>query len=533
MQSNLRSRLGRSVAVAALCTLALTDPARAATQPTGSNNLSGEFFGLNKLHEFHLIISPEEWAKMENFDVVAPNQPLNGPRGNQPGPRGPNGPGQPGPPMMSIDFQEGHARLEFEGKEWGMVSARFKGNSSFNIARNTLKRSVKLDFNDVEKGKRFFGMTKLNLNNGAMDPSVLREALAYDVFRHAGVPASRTAFAKVFLTVPGKLDHEYAGLYTAVEQVDDEFLKEHFGNKSGLLLKPERVNGLPYLGEEWPTYERQFELKSSVKPKEAKRFIGLARLVNQATDGEFAAQIRSFMDVDAFLRFLAVEGILSNLDSPLLTGHNYYMYLDPATDRWSWIPWDLNEAFGGFMQGATAEDMINLNIRSPFTRGNLLAERVLALEGRAAEYKSIVRGLIATNFTAQRLGGEMESAANLVREAVRADQYLAPMQFERHLSENPAALPPGGGPLNRRGAPPLRQGAPGPQGRGPAAGGPGKPLLRQFVIGRIQSIEDQFAGKREGYQPVMNRPPGRGGPLPGNQRGAPQGPPPTPPPPGN
>jgi spore coat protein CotH len=94
---------------------------------------------------------------------------------------------------MGIDFQEGKGALEFDGKEWGSVSIRFKGNSSFNVARNSLKRSLKLDFNDVEKGRSFFGMTKLNLNNGAMDPSVMREALAYEVFRRGhGRPLPRS-----------------------------------------------------------------------------------------------------------------------------------------------------------------------------------------------------------------------------------------------------------------------------------------------------------------------------------------------------
>ncbi len=58
------------------------------------------------------------------------------------------------------------------------------------------------------------------------------------------MPAGRTAFAKVFITVPGCHDKAYAGLYTIVEQVDDRFLQEHFGAKGGLLLKPEGLLGV-------------------------------------------------------------------------------------------------------------------------------------------------------------------------------------------------------------------------------------------------------------------------------------------------
>ena len=53
-----------------------------------------------------------------------------------------------------------------------------------------------------------------------MDPAKGREVLAFSVFRAAGVPAPRTAFAEVTLTVPGKHDKEFLGLYAVVENVD-------------------------------------------------------------------------------------------------------------------------------------------------------------------------------------------------------------------------------------------------------------------------------------------------------------------------
>ncbi len=521
-------------------TLALAADATAASEPQPAGDPTAAFFGLTNLHTFHLTIAPEEWTKMETFEQPSANQPF-----GAPGPGGPGGgerpralgfgggpQGQPRPPMMGIEFHEGKARLDFEGKAWGTVNVRFKGNSSFNAARNSLKRSLKLDFNDMEQGRSFFGMTKLNLNNGALDPSVMREALAYEVFRRAGVPASRTAFAKVFITVPGKYARAYAGLYTAVEQVDGKFLKQHFGQKNGLLVKPERINGLPYLGEQWSAYQRQFGEKSDAKPKETKRFIAFVRLLNQANDAEFAAQIGSFMDVEPYLRFLAVQAALANLDSPLLTGHNLYLYLNPATDKLFWIPWDLNEAFGGFLGGGTAADMVDLSIHRPFPRGNRLPERVLALAGATQTYDWILRGLLATNLTAQRLGEEMEAVATVIREAVREDQQLTLAQFERHLSANP-------GPAPTVPFQPRRQGAeagagPSPGGRGPGGGGPGmagsqKPLLRQFVTKRVVSIQQQLDGQREGYVPVqMSRRggPGPNGPAPGGPGGDLQPPPP-------
>jgi len=52
------------------------------------------------------------------------------------------------------------------------------------------------------------------------------------------LPAPRTAFGRVYLTLTGERTNEFLGLYTLVEAVDGDFLQTHFGTQQGLLLKP-------------------------------------------------------------------------------------------------------------------------------------------------------------------------------------------------------------------------------------------------------------------------------------------------------
>ena len=40
------------------------------------------------------------------------------------------------------------------------------------------------------------------------------------------------------MTVPGTFDRHSLGLYTLVENLDDNWAKFHFGSKKGLILKP-------------------------------------------------------------------------------------------------------------------------------------------------------------------------------------------------------------------------------------------------------------------------------------------------------
>ena len=56
------------------------------------------------------------------------------------------------------------------------------------------------------------------------DPTQIREAIAYQVYRDAGVPASRTAFSRVFLTIRGQCKDEYLGMYTIIAGASIAFL---------------------------------------------------------------------------------------------------------------------------------------------------------------------------------------------------------------------------------------------------------------------------------------------------------------------
>jgi hypothetical protein len=55
--------------------------------------------------------------------------------------------------------------------------------------------------------------------------------------------------------------------------------------------------------------------------------------------------LEAVFNVDGFLNYLAINQAMTNWDSYGMMNHNYYVYADPADGgRFSWIPWDLNEA---------------------------------------------------------------------------------------------------------------------------------------------------------------------------------------------
>ena len=53
--------------------------------------------------------------------------------------------------------------------------------------------------------------------------------------------------------------------------------------------------------------------------------------------------MRLFLSVSC-LTHLALNQAMVNWDTYGRMTHNYYLYSDPSDDRFTWIPWDLNEA---------------------------------------------------------------------------------------------------------------------------------------------------------------------------------------------
>ena len=202
-----------------------------------------------------------------------------------------------------------------------------------------------------------------------MDPTHARQALSYPVYQAAGIAAPRTAFADVSLTIDGECDHQPLGIYTLVEEVDKAFLRHHFQTDKGMLLKPEGTQGMEYKGEDWSAYS-WFEPKSKPKPEESRRLIELTRLIHKADDNQFRREISSLLDTDQFASFLACDTLLANMDSFLTQVHNYYVYLSPKSNKFVFLPWDMDLSMGAFFMAGSAEQLQDLSISHPYVGQN-------------------------------------------------------------------------------------------------------------------------------------------------------------------
>lgn len=251
--------------------------------------------------------------------------------------------------------------IEIDGMVLDSVGVRLRGKSSFRHA-SEFKKPFKVDLNEYVRGQEYDGMKKFNLHNGACDPSQLRDFIGYNVMRTAGVKAPRVSHARV------SINGQYWGLYSIIEQIDKTFVKNNFSNGSGNLYKNNAWSQLEWLGRDLAPYQEDIELKTNEEENDWSDFLEFVDVLNNTPDSTFAEDIQKVFDVENYLRVLAVDIGLNNWDSYVENRRNWYIYHNPETDLFEWIPWDYNLSMGGDFEFAA-------NPYRPLTPGcELIAE---------------------------------------------------------------------------------------------------------------------------------------------------------------
>lgn len=480
------------------------------TPAAGTVDEAAAFFDEGRLHEVLLTFAAKDIAILE---ATAPIRRMPPPPG---GPRPPGPPAADEPPGDD-DFTYVPAQLAVDGGAPLRIAARWKGNSSYQSSRRHGKKSWKLDLDREVKGQAWLGLDKLNLQNATADSTLMRESVAFELYRRFGVAASRTTFARVTQAVEGGASR-LLGTYTVVEQVDGRFLKRAFGTTHGLLLKPERAGDLRLReGEDPSALAQRLGAKRDGSAEERAAFHELVALLStdpgaKRTEPEQQAWVQRLserIDVEAVLRWWALATLLGDIDTLAGMGHNAYLYVRPSDRRLLIIPWDLNHAFGA-MPMTSVEQAVAWSIDRPWTGSKRLFEHLLACPAWKARFRALLSEALQTVFNAPAVKPLVERRAAALRAGFSEPQSgLTLARWEESLSSDvERASPRGGEPGRAREAPP-----PGGVPGGPPGGFPGgpEPGLLSYVERRAAHVARQLAGEAEGTiieGPGGRRPPG-------------------------
>ena len=426
----------------AVAVLALALALGRGAEPSGEPE---SLFGLDNVIDVHIRIDPEEWAKLQppegtkmDFGVALQGLMWDMMTGGHFHSEKSTRPGLAG--YLGVDHQYGQAEVSIDGETVKGIGLRYKGNGTFleYVEGDVTKRlSFKIDFNEYDDDLKFRGLTKVNLNNNSTDPSLMREPLSYELFREAGIHCSRVGYAKVSLTIPGEVDRQPHGLYTVIEQVDKRFLKNRYGSAKGLLLKPSTFGAFRYFGEEWDEYEIGLVPKTEPTKAQKKRVIEFARLIHESEDDAFEERVEDYLDVDQFLRFVAVNVLLTNLDSFLGGSQNHYIYLEPESNKFQFFPWDMDLSFGVFPFNGTPETRRKMSIDHPAGKGHTLIERVLKIPRHKQTYHDYLDTYLDTIFAEEKMHQQIERVGAFVRPLVKINGPKATSRFDAVLAERP------------------------------------------------------------------------------------------------
>ncbi len=294
------------------------------------------------------------------------------------------------------------------------VGLRMRGQ--FSLRESGAKKPWEIDTDAYVDGQEFHNLRQLMLLNNVGDPSLLKEKLAYEMMAFAGLPASHVTYVELWIDiVDDAAPPAYWGVYTMVERVDRKYLANRFGpaSQDGNLYKASHAQRGPmdliYYGEQitaYPTQNGQYAYgkMNNEAAADYSDVIALCRVVDgtdYASAEEFTRALEDVLNVDAFLRYMAVVTVLDNWDTYPNTGNNYYLFNNPVSERFEWIPWDLTwgENAQAPLFGRSGPALLE---RAP------LYDRVFSVERYRSRYAAYVDLLLRHWFTPEHIAGQVQ-----------------------------------------------------------------------------------------------------------------------------
>ena len=247
--------------------------------------------------------------------------------------------------------------IENDGKQWTHVGIRLKGNSSLTQAwaNGQTKLPFRLNMDKFEdqypeiKNQRFWGFKKLSLFNNNGDETNIKEKVAGELFRDAGVVASHSALLQ--LTFVHGDSTEDLGMYTMAEVPDEPMFSTQFTTSTGNLYKPTSTLA-SYIATDF------IDDGDTANAADVQDFIQILndslRVTNPAA---WRGKLDAVFNTKSFLRWLAVNTAIMNRDAYGQMAHNYYLYNEGGA--LTWIAWDLGLSFTATGSGAMGGGMMD------------------------------------------------------------------------------------------------------------------------------------------------------------------------------
>ncbi|KAG0272915.1 hypothetical protein BGZ95_011288 [Linnemannia exigua] len=228
------------------------------------------------------------------------------------------------------------------------------------------KQSWRFDF-DTDYKQNFFSRPHIKLRSGASDPTMLRERTYIDLLNSAGIPTQQWQYVRLFV------NSQPYGLFLMVDDIRKSFIKQtiHGGDPSivrGSMVQMNAPGGnieadLIYRGPTSANYREGYDMINIGNNPITNPFQQLIAFMKDLQDFNPATTPNPIaywndtrLDLDGFLRCMALEYLTGAFDNYWRSGSNYFMYFNPtlgAQGKWQWIPTDFDGTLGNGYSGST------------------------------------------------------------------------------------------------------------------------------------------------------------------------------------
>ena len=341
------------------------------------------------------------------------------------------------------------AKLTVDGEVFNEVGIHFRGASSFLFVAPGRKRSLNVNLDFVNKNQRFGGYRTFNLLNSNGDPTMLKAMLYYHIARQY-TPAPKANYVKVVI------NGEYWGVYVNTQQEDRDFINDWWKTTGGSRWKapgsPWARAGLQYIGPNVEDYRKVYEIKSRDDPKAWAALVNLCRVLTETPLDRLEQALTPIFDIDAALKFLALESTFINDDGYWIRTSDYNLYMDPG-GRFHIYPHDGNEAFfdpppavrGGAARGTEMDPFIGSSEPE-----KVLLNRLLAVPSLRTRYLQYVKDMATNWLDWKRLGPLAAQFQALIDADVQRDtRKLDSYEAFRMLVERDREIVGARGPVTR------------------------------------------------------------------------------------
>jgi len=280
------------------------------------------------------------------------------------------------------------------------------------------------------EGRPLLDIDVLKLRSAETDPTMIREKLYIDILNSLGAPVPQASYVRVFF------NQKPVGLYIAEEIMKEHWVKAvlHSGhiNKTGSLWKMDADDGfradLQFKGTKADAYEYGHIYKRLMPGSNPKKepmhdlinFIADIKNFDPATEKDPQGYWAKRLDLDLFLKCMAMEYLAGYWDGYWTSGSNYQMYNDPATKVWTWLPVDYDDTFGS----SYPHDLGPYRQFPQKSQSTLVHKLILQSPQINARFEVILKEIVAYVFKPQALLPRVTAYKNMIFDDVKWDRSL-------------------------------------------------------------------------------------------------------------